>query len=105
MQATDNIPGVARPPCQDATNDFRDLNAIFILLAAPPHRTLMAALLSFYSAAAEQLKRMPRTQWIGPRSHTTPCQGVSPMLDIVYLAAGGIFLGFCVLYALACDHL
>jgi len=27
------------------------------------------------------------------------------MLDIAYLLIGGVFLGACVLYALACDHL
>jgi len=27
------------------------------------------------------------------------------MLDIAYLAVGALFLGFCVLYALVCDHL
>jgi hypothetical protein len=28
-----------------------------------------------------------------------------PMLDIAYIAIGAVFLGVCVLYALACDHL
>ena len=27
------------------------------------------------------------------------------MLDVIYLAIGAIFLGACVLYAHACDHL
>jgi hypothetical protein len=27
------------------------------------------------------------------------------MLDIAYLVVGAVFLGACVLYALACDHL
>jgi len=27
------------------------------------------------------------------------------MLDIAYVAIGAAFLGLCVLYALACDHL
>jgi len=27
------------------------------------------------------------------------------MLDIAYLVIGAVFLGACVLYALACDHL
>jgi hypothetical protein len=36
-----------------------------------------------------------------------PCRssGVCPMLDIAYIAIGAVFLGLCVLYALACDHL
>jgi|HubBroStandDraft_6_1064221.scaffolds.fasta_scaffold4604031_1 hypothetical protein len=29
----------------------------------------------------------------------------TPMLDIVYLLIGAVFLGGCVLYAIACDHL
>jgi hypothetical protein len=28
-----------------------------------------------------------------------------PMLDVAYLVVGALFLGVCVLYALACDHL
>jgi hypothetical protein len=28
-----------------------------------------------------------------------------PMLDVVYLLIGAVFLGACVLYAIACDHL
>jgi hypothetical protein len=28
-----------------------------------------------------------------------------PVLDIAYLVIGAVFLGVCVLYALACDHL
>ncbi len=28
-----------------------------------------------------------------------------PMLDIAYLVIGAVFLGVCVLYALACDRL
>jgi hypothetical protein len=28
-----------------------------------------------------------------------------PMLDIAYIAIGAVFLGVCVLYALACDRL
>jgi hypothetical protein len=31
--------------------------------------------------------------------------GSIPMLDIVYLLIGAVFLGGCVLYAIACDHL
>jgi len=27
------------------------------------------------------------------------------MLDFAYIAIGAVFLGLCVLYALACDHL
>jgi len=27
------------------------------------------------------------------------------MLDILYLLIGAVFLGGCVLYAIACDHL
>jgi hypothetical protein len=30
---------------------------------------------------------------------------VHHMLDIIYLLVGGAFLGVCVLYAIACDHL
>jgi hypothetical protein len=29
----------------------------------------------------------------------------SPLLDIAYLVIGAIFLGACVLYALACEQL
>jgi hypothetical protein len=32
-------------------------------------------------------------------------QRESTMLDIAYLAVGGLFLGACVLYALACEQL
>jgi len=32
-------------------------------------------------------------------------QGAFLMLDIIYLLIGAIFLGGCVLYAIACDHL
>jgi hypothetical protein len=31
--------------------------------------------------------------------------GALQMLDIVYLLIGAVFLGGCVLYAIACDHL
>jgi hypothetical protein len=31
--------------------------------------------------------------------------GSIPMLDIVYLLIGAVFLGGCVLYAIACEHL
>ena len=31
--------------------------------------------------------------------------GENPMLDVVYLLVGAIFLGACVLYALACEQL
>jgi hypothetical protein len=34
-----------------------------------------------------------------------PETGSIPMLDIVYLLIGAVFLGGCVLYAIACDHL
>jgi len=27
------------------------------------------------------------------------------MLDVIYLLIGAVFLGACVLYAIACDHL
>jgi len=27
------------------------------------------------------------------------------MLDVIYLLIGAVFLGGCVLYAIACDHL
>jgi hypothetical protein len=33
-----------------------------------------------------------------------PTRG-KPMLDIVYILIGALFLGGCVLYAIACDHL
>jgi hypothetical protein len=32
-------------------------------------------------------------------------QGAFAMLDIIYLLIGAAFLGGCVLYAIACDHL
>jgi len=28
-----------------------------------------------------------------------------PMLDVIYILIGAAFLGGCVLYAIACDHL
>jgi len=31
--------------------------------------------------------------------------GALAMLDVVFLVIGAVFLGGCVLYALACDHL
>ena len=31
--------------------------------------------------------------------------GEHPMLDVVYILIGAAFLGGCVLYAFACDHL
>jgi hypothetical protein len=31
--------------------------------------------------------------------------GVDPMLDVVFLVVGALFLGACVLYALACEQL
>ena len=30
---------------------------------------------------------------------------ITVMLDIIYLLVGAAFLGLCVLYAYACDHL
>jgi len=29
----------------------------------------------------------------------------SPMFDVIYLLIGAVFLGGCVLYAIACEHL
>jgi hypothetical protein len=34
-----------------------------------------------------------------------PGNGVSAMLDLVFIATGAVFLYACVLYAFACDHL
>ncbi len=31
--------------------------------------------------------------------------GGSPMLDLIYILIGAAFLGGCILYSLACDHL
>jgi hypothetical protein len=32
-------------------------------------------------------------------------KGTASMLDVIYLLIGAVFLGACVLYAYACDHL
>ena len=44
------------------------------------------------------------------RNMPAACRGLvadrgKPMLDILYILIGAAFLGGCVLYAIACDHL
>lgn len=34
-----------------------------------------------------------------------PLTGARPMLDVLYILIGAAFLGGCVLYTIACDHL
>jgi hypothetical protein len=44
---------------------------------------------------------------VGPVQPCTPYAPArrNPMLDIAFLVVGALFLGACVLYALACDKL
>jgi len=47
------------------------------------------------------VRRKVRTE----RGASSLASGASPMLDLLYLAIGAAFLGTCVLYTIACDHL
>jgi hypothetical protein len=38
-----------------------------------------------------------------PQSRPDP--GDTPMLDVAFILIGAFFLGACILYAFACDHL
>jgi hypothetical protein len=51
------------------------------------------------------LKCHPKIPIAGPDQRRESRLRSRPMLDIAYIAIGAVFLGVCVLYALACDHL
>jgi hypothetical protein len=40
-----------------------------------------------------------------PGGERDPAERTSTMLDVIYLLVGAAFLGACVLYSIACDHL
>ncbi len=72
--------------------------------AADRHRTYMPELLPEKPVIEPSRKIRPATEslLVAPRVKTVRRK---LMLDIVFLAAGAVFLGACVLYALACDNL
>jgi hypothetical protein len=54
----------------------------------------------------ENRSRNPSLPLDGPSVQSLElCSRSRVMLDIAYLVIGAVFLGACVLYALACDHL
>ncbi len=45
------------------------------------------------------------TQHACPHAATLSLTGEITMLDVIYILLGAVFLGACILYAKACDHM
>ena len=72
---------------------------------APTRRALRPILRAPYAGAPISLSQPYAANAIW---HTLPNRtnrGDTPMLDLVYILIGAVFLGACVLYAFACDRL
>ena len=55
--------------------------------------------------AAETGSRATLDLLMQPGGERDPAERTSTMLDVIYLLVGAAFLGACVLYSIACDHL